>query len=114
MRKKATSISPPAQALLLSLPALILIVWILVSNQGMPLNVMNSSISKNSTRQASCDERLDDLERTFNQRRDSRNEQMWNLQNLWNLYDLFEPEAVCLSDERFGSEKRYTAFGDGE
>ena len=29
------------------------------------------------------------------------------------LYDMFEPEAYCISDERFGSEVRYAAFGDG-
>ncbi|KAL7537057.1 hypothetical protein ACHAWF_005645, partial [Thalassiosira exigua] len=28
-------------------------------------------------------------------------------------FDMFEPEAVCLTDERFGSAKRYEAFGDG-
>ncbi len=31
------------------------------------------------------------------------------------IFDLFEPEAVCLTEERFGgsSSKRYKAFGDG-
>ncbi|KAL3935350.1 MAG: hypothetical protein SGARI_003014 [Bacillariaceae sp.] len=31
------------------------------------------------------------------------------------IFDLFEPEAVCLAEERFGgtSEQRFVAFGDG-
>ena len=29
------------------------------------------------------------------------------------MYDIFEPEAVCFDEERFGSLKRYDAFGDG-
>jgi hypothetical protein len=31
-----------------------------------------------------------------------------------NKFDAFEPEAVCLTDERFGSIERYNAFGDGK
>ena len=28
-------------------------------------------------------------------------------------FDIYEPEATCLSEERFGSDTRYHAFGDG-
>jgi hypothetical protein len=36
-----------------------------------------------------------------------------NRQNM--IFDLFEPEAICLTEERFGgsSDERYIAFGDG-
>lgn len=61
-----------------------------------------------------CSERLDELDRTFDKRRDARIELMGvDHKPPLSMYDLYEPEAVCFSDERFGSEKRYNAFGDG-
>lgn len=61
-----------------------------------------------------CNERLDELDRTFDKRRNARIELIGvDHEPPLSMYDLYEPEAVCFSDERFGSEKRYTAFGDG-
>jgi len=63
----------------------------------------------------SCEKILDMMDDTYNQRRKprhSKNNTGW-IGNL--LFDLFEPEATCISEERFGSDldKRYDAFGDG-
>lgn len=30
-----------------------------------------------------------------------------------NKFDIYEPEAVCFTEERFGSNERFSAFGDG-
>jgi len=67
-----------------------------------------------SSTRKSCAEILDNLDGTYNQRRKSRQskEKGWTGQR---LFDLFEPEATCFSEERFGSDsaKRFDAFGDG-
>jgi len=62
-----------------------------------------------------CEKILDTLDKVYNQRRKPRHSKSnvgWN-GNL--IFDLFEPEATCISEERFGSdsEERYDAFGDG-
>eukprot|EP00542_Grammatophora_oceanica_P014724 CAMPEP_0194028334 /NCGR_PEP_ID=MMETSP0009_2-20130614/2332_1 /TAXON_ID=210454 /ORGANISM="Grammatophora oceanica, Strain CCMP 410" /LENGTH=298 /DNA_ID=CAMNT_0038667691 /DNA_START=57 /DNA_END=950 /DNA_ORIENTATION=- len=69
-----------------------------------------------TTMTPSCEKRLDELDDTFNKKRNARKEAGLN----WtrsddgkHRFDKFEPEAVCISDERFGSEQRYDAFGDG-
>ena len=59
-----------------------------------------------------CKERIDEVDRIFNQRRDARIE-LIDINKETPSYDLYEPEAVCFSEERFGSENRYTAFSDG-
>lgn len=64
----------------------------------------------------SCSTILDELDDTFNQRRQPR--QARKTGGGWTglrLFDLYEPEANCFSEERFGSEsnKRYDAYGDG-
>jgi hypothetical protein len=66
----------------------------------------------------SCIHILDGLDETFNRRREARQnvdptfaEQHYVEKK---IFDLFEPEANCISDERFGGTKRrYEAFGDG-
>lgn len=63
----------------------------------------------------SCEKILDMMDDMYNQRRKprhSKNNMGWT-GNL--IFDLFEPEATCISKERFGSdsEERYDAFGDG-
>ncbi len=63
----------------------------------------------------SCKKILDMMDDTYNQRRKprhSKNDLGWSGKQ---LFDLFEPEATCISEERFGSdsEERYDAFGDG-
>lgn len=62
-----------------------------------------------------CEKILDTLDNVYNQRRKPRHSKSnvgWNGQI---IFDLFEPEATCISEERFGSdsEERYDAFGDG-
>eukprot|EP00578_Thalassiosira_sp_NH16_P023566 CAMPEP_0181103446 /NCGR_PEP_ID=MMETSP1071-20121207/14870_1 /TAXON_ID=35127 /ORGANISM="Thalassiosira sp., Strain NH16" /LENGTH=593 /DNA_ID=CAMNT_0023186521 /DNA_START=111 /DNA_END=1892 /DNA_ORIENTATION=+ len=68
----------------------------------------------------SCDDILDNLDKRFNEMRAARRNETakMNLGNvppqLW--WDMFEPEATCFTDERFGSnvrKGRYGAFGDG-
>ena len=64
---------------------------------------------------------LDALDAISDRRRDQRNWAVSVLKeidreadpNFKTSYDMFEPEANCISDERFGSEVRYAAFGDG-
>jgi len=74
-------------------------------------STFSTRLAQHSTNAATCDERLDELDRTFNRRRDARIELINESTQSW---DFYEPEAVCLSEERFGSTKRYNAFGDGK
>jgi len=68
----------------------------------------------------SCDQLLNMSDSIFDRRRKVRQDIL--LQNASKLtfgsertkFDAFEPEAVCFSDERFGSIERYNAFGDGK
>jgi hypothetical protein len=89
-----------------------------------------------------CRQRLDALDRVNNARRAARwrtaqqakkagkdvYEMFWKIQVTNNatderekrnrktmIFDLFEPEAVCLTEERFGgsSDEQYVAYGDG-
>ncbi len=96
---------------LASLLALIVGIFVFTESSMPSFSISSSHLDNNST--PPCHERLDELDRIFNQRRDARIEQIGSLPWQRSWYDLFEPEAVCFSDERFGSEKRYTAFGDG-
>mmetsp|Transcript_39101 Transcript_39101/g.94530 ORF Transcript_39101/g.94530 Transcript_39101/m.94530 type:complete len:336 (+) Transcript_39101:50-1057(+) len=66
---------------------------------------------------SSCRQQLDKLEDQFNRQRQARINSMLTL-NLTmtkrtQRFDVFEPEALCIADERFGSDIRYHAFGDG-
>lgn len=60
----------------------------------------------------SCTDVLDELDHVFDQKRDARAIYSRKKGDRW---DFYEPEAVCLSEERFGShnEQRYMAFHDG-
>jgi len=68
----------------------------------------------------SCDQLLNTSDSIFDRKRKVRQDIL--LQNASKLtfgreitkFDAFEPEAVCFSDERFGSIERYNAFGDGK
>ena len=67
----------------------------------------------------SCDQLLNTLDSTFDLRRKVRQDILsgGNSKRFGseiNKFDAFEPEAVCLTDERFGSIERYNAFGDGK
>ena len=60
---------------------------------------------------------LDALDDTFDRRRKARNDSLNSSQPATNTgkktFDMFEPEAVCFTEERFGSRERYKAFHDG-
>lgn len=72
-----------------------------------------------------CQSKLDSLDHTWDLRRDARRKATagrtlpYVPPNVhWQspaVFDFFEPEAVCMDDERFGSisEERYMSFGDG-
>lgn len=66
---------------------------------------------------AACQKRLDALDEIFNERRKVRQEATptYEYKNNKMKFDLHEPEANCISEERFGSNSnvRYEAFGDG-
>jgi hypothetical protein len=63
-----------------------------------------------------CESTMDELEATFDERRLLRTLRV-NITHRTPreccMFDLFEPEAVCFTDERFGQTTRYDAFGDG-
>jgi hypothetical protein len=66
--------------------------------------------------QHNCVATLDALDKTFDQRRQIRVTQtakQLTAPHQLNYFDLFEPEAVCFTDERFGGPQRYESFGDG-
>lgn len=60
----------------------------------------------------SCTDKLNELDHIFDQKRDARAIYSSSKEEIW---DWYEPESVCLSEERFGSysDQRYMAFGDG-
>lgn len=76
-----------------------------------------SSTNSVDQMQASCRRRLDKLEQIFNERRRIRQQATptYEFKNYKMKFDLYEPEASCFSEERFGSDSdvRYEAFGDG-
>ncbi len=62
---------------------------------------------------ASCgDAVLDNFDKQFDQKRWERVKVMSSWGNGVS-FDIYEPEATCFSEERFGSDVRYRAFGDG-
>ena len=86
----------------------------------------NASTEKNSAESVvmmkhnqpfDCERKLDALDKTFDRRRNVRRTVMQNITDRYKKettkFDLYEPEAVCFTDERFGSNERYKAFGDG-
>jgi hypothetical protein len=62
-----------------------------------------------------CNEKLDELDTRFNLQRSNRQEYVEERmpEGKVKLFDQFEPESVCFSEERFGSSKRFHAFHDG-
>lgn len=70
---------------------------------------------------ALCETKLDALDATFNRRQQIRisnypeDDRFYiDDKNTGSLYfDLYEPESICFSEERFGTEVRFKAFGDG-
>jgi hypothetical protein len=95
---------------LVSLLALIVGIYVLTESSMPSFSISSTGRVHHST--TTCQERIDELDRIFNQRRNARIE-LIDINKDAPSYDLYEPEAVCFSEERFGSEKRYTAFSDG-
>jgi hypothetical protein len=61
-----------------------------------------------------CDEKiLDSLDERFDQKRLERQNAMNTATGDVLSFDIYEPEATCFSEERFGTDVRYHAFGDG-
>ena len=67
-----------------------------------------------------CQATLDWLDHTYDKRRDARilstknkKHKVMNKKNTKEYFDLFEPEATCILEERLGSRRRYEAFNDG-
>ena len=79
------------------------------SSTGSAAQLVASSV-QHSTQ--SCTDKLNELDHVFDQRRDARAVFSHGKGEKW---DWYEPEAVCLSEERFGSNsnQRYMAFQDG-
>mmetsp|Transcript_32887 Transcript_32887/g.79561 ORF Transcript_32887/g.79561 Transcript_32887/m.79561 type:complete len:346 (+) Transcript_32887:49-1086(+) len=82
-------------------------------------NSLSSSRQKQDDMMIPCSQRLQKVEEQYNKRRQARMEAAasTNVHNLTKQtqFDPFEPDAVCFTEERFGSdsEQRYDAFGDG-
>jgi hypothetical protein len=75
---------------------------------------------------AECTKRLEEQDALWNTRRQARRDSDHVTVGVRELLDLYEPEALCFSDGRFGLrqqtggsaataaiKKRYQAFGDG-
>jgi len=69
----------------------------------------------NAIASKSCEQILNGLDDRYNQRRKPRQSSKEKGWTGIRLFDLFEPEATCFDEERFGSdsEERFDAFGDG-
>eukprot|EP00573_Skeletonema_grethae_P002635 CAMPEP_0201689348 /NCGR_PEP_ID=MMETSP0578-20130828/2963_1 /ASSEMBLY_ACC=CAM_ASM_000663 /TAXON_ID=267565 /ORGANISM="Skeletonema grethea, Strain CCMP 1804" /LENGTH=314 /DNA_ID=CAMNT_0048173971 /DNA_START=1 /DNA_END=945 /DNA_ORIENTATION=- len=66
------------------------------------------------TQFTSCgDAVLDNFDKQFDQKRLERVKVMSSRLGDRVSFDIYEPEATCFSEERFGSDVRYRAFGDG-
>lgn len=64
-----------------------------------------------------CQKMLDSFDAKFNLQRANRKKNYGEYleDDIYDTetYDLFEPEAVCFDEERFGSKERFNAYGDG-
>jgi len=61
-----------------------------------------------------CDEKiLDSLDERFDQKRSERQNAMNTAEGDVHSFDIYEPEATCFSEERFGKDVRFHAFHDG-
>ena len=91
-----------------------------------PGSVTTSALQQDAilpnNRNSSCTDILDALDRNFDLRRRIRQQHTRDTSDELDkldphtskkLFDLFEPEANCFSDERFGGPSRFLAFGDG-
>jgi hypothetical protein len=88
-------------------------------------SVRRASESLGVSPDVACEQRLDSFDAKFNHRRAMRKEHYVEYRDENDqesrdnddedeeVYDLFEPEAVCFDEERFGSRERHSAFGDG-
>lgn len=79
-----------------------------------PITTSRNAVATTSN---SCGDVLDALDTKFNERRAARqNHPDYNqFGGGKKMFDLYEPEATCLTEERFGSKSgtRYSAYGDG-
>ena len=85
------------------------------SIEGGDVTTIATTTAESTTTTKSCNEILDKLDIIYNERRIPRQAKS-NID--WSgvrLFDLYEPEATCFSEERFGSESnvRFDAYGDG-
>jgi hypothetical protein len=79
-------------------------------------------VRQSTKHQGHCEEKLDQFQNVWDERRKVRNDLVKQHTegtgdsdtNSRLIFDLFEPEAVCITEERFGgSAPRYNSFGDG-
>jgi hypothetical protein len=105
--------------------AVVLVMSLIFTLRGTPkvkMTTTNQRTMKTTTNSQKCKEKLDALDQLWDQRRRARQEITKSKSRPKScpddrcFYDYFEPEAVCLDDERFGdatNSKRYQAYGDG-
>ncbi|KAL3810040.1 hypothetical protein ACHAXA_009453 [Cyclostephanos tholiformis] len=63
-----------------------------------------------------CEAILDDLDEEYDERRENRHKRRRGWRGVKVMFDLYEPEATCFREERFGasdSGERFDAYGDG-
>ena len=96
--------------------ALCLLVIMTTPQARLPCNLFPATSIKNEAHaMRPCDNIVEELDNEFDLRRESRQNytrKVGGSSDAKKLYDLFEPEANCLSEERFGDE-RFASFGDG-
>lgn len=92
---------------------------VLYQTKNVPVVKTNSNDSVFVDNQKDCTAQLDALDAFFNARRLARHTTSYRPPTNVEAMDIFEPEAICLSEERFGGGKdgkvlpRHDAFGDG-
>ena len=117
--RNSESVSVRVLAATASIAAFVLILsltWARLRRSDEPSRVL---LPKWNSRSYACQATLDWLDHTYDKRRDARilstkkNEKVMNKKNTREYFDLFEPEATCILEERLGSRRRYEAFNDG-
>jgi len=85
------------------------------SIEGEDVTTIATTTAESTTKTKSCNEILDKLDIIYNERRLPRQAKSNINWTGVRLFDLYEPEATCFSEERFGSESnvRFDAYGDG-
>lgn len=89
-------------------------IWVSFSSSSYTPTDRKNAMGETYVTLKNCDESvLDKLDNRFDLQRSARQNVMNTTSTADVSFDIYEPEAICFSEERFGSKTRYSAFGDG-